>query len=69
MKVSATRRVTILKEMETSRRIHERGHYVVGERQLIDSIVEIIKNQRMIEIAEVDCPTRTANNLLIEMQG
>ena len=39
MKVSKTRRLKLLKDMEASREIHNRGHYTVSERDLIRTIV------------------------------
>lgn len=50
MKVSKTRRLKLLKDMEASKEIHSRGHYTVSERVLVNAIVNIIQNQREVEV-------------------
>jgi hypothetical protein len=70
MPVSATRRAKLIREMKRDCEIHVRGHYVVGERKLIESIVEIIENQRAIEVpVEFDPVISDATDALIDMQG
>jgi hypothetical protein len=70
MPVSAARKAKLIREMEKNREIHDRGHYVVSERVLIDSIVTIIENQRMIEVpVEFDPVIDEATEALINMQG
>jgi len=50
MKVTKTRRLKLLKDMEASKEIHNRGHYTVNERVLVNAIVNIIQNQREVEV-------------------
>jgi hypothetical protein len=70
MPVSATRKAKLIRDMEKSREIHVRGHYIVSERVLIESIVTIIENQRMIEVpVEFDPVIDDATTALIDMQG
>jgi hypothetical protein len=70
MEVSATRRAKLIREMNRDRELHERGHYVVSERKLIESIVDIIQNQRELEVpSEFDPVTPEVNEVLANMQG
>lgn len=43
MKVSKTRRLKLLKDMEASKEIHQRGHYTVSERDLIRTLVNMFE--------------------------
>jgi hypothetical protein len=36
MKVTKTRRLKLLKDMEASKEIHNRGHYTVSEREILN---------------------------------
>ena len=70
MPVSATRKAKLIREMIKNREIHDRGHYIVSERVLIESIVTIIENQRLIEVpVEFDPVIDEATDALINMQG
>ena len=70
MPVSAARKAKLIREMEKSRENHDRGHYVVSERVLIESIVTIIENQRLVEVpVEFDPVIDDATTALINMQG
>lgn len=70
MPVSAARKAKLVREMIKSREIHERGHYVVSERVLIEMIVTIIENQRLVEVpVEFDPVIDDATKALINMQG
>jgi len=70
MEVSATRRAKLIREMNRDRELHERGHYIVSERQLIDSIVDTIQNQRMLEVPpEFDPVIPEVDEVLTNMQG
>jgi hypothetical protein len=70
MPVSAARKAKLIREMIKSREIHARGHYIVSERVLIESIVTIIENQRVVEVpVEFDPVIDEATDALINMQG
>jgi len=70
MPVSAARKAKLIREMDASREIHVRGHYIVSERVLIESIVTIIENQRMIEVpVEFDPVIPEVDEVLTNMQG
>lgn len=44
-KVSKTRRLKLLKDMGKSLSIHQRGHFTISERVLIETIVECLSEE------------------------
>ena len=68
--MSATYKAKLIREMERDKEIHDRGHYVVSERQLIDTIVVSIQNQRELKLpVDIDPIDRVAKDALTDMQG
>ena len=52
----------IEREMKRDQEIHQRGHFTVSERVLVDAIVDIIQNQRMVEVPVDFDPVRDPLN-------
>ena len=46
MKVSKTRRLKLLRDMEASREIHQRGYLTFSERMVVEAIVLAIEESR-----------------------